>query len=60
MSAKIKEKLDASVEGKLKNLYELQLIDSKIDNVILFILNHVLFLKTMGSQILLSILFICK
>ena len=33
MSAKIKEKLDASVEGKLKNLYELQLIDSKIDRL---------------------------
>ncbi len=34
MSAKIKEsKVDASVEGKLKSLYELQLIDSKIDRL---------------------------
>ena len=33
MSAKIKEKLDASVEGKLKTLYQLQLIDSKIDRL---------------------------
>jgi predicted nucleic acid-binding Zn-ribbon protein len=33
MSAKIKEKVDASVEGKLKNLYQLQLIDSKIDRL---------------------------
>jgi uncharacterized protein len=33
MSAKIKEKVDASVEGKLKNLYELQLIDTKIDRL---------------------------
>ena len=30
MAAKIKEKIDASVEGKLKSLYQLQLIDSKI------------------------------
>ena len=33
MAAKIKEKLDASVEGKLKSLYQLQLIDSKIDRL---------------------------
>ncbi len=33
MSAKIKEKIDASVEGKLRALYELQLIDSKIDRL---------------------------
>jgi len=33
MSAKIKEKIDASIEGKLKNLYNLQLIDSKIDRL---------------------------
>jgi uncharacterized protein len=33
MSAKIKEKIDASIEGKLKNLYQLQLIDSKIDKL---------------------------
>ena len=31
--AKIKEKIDASVEGKLKSLYQLQLIDSKIDRL---------------------------
>ena len=31
--ATIKEKLDASVEGKLRSLYELQLIDSKIDKL---------------------------
>jgi predicted nucleic acid-binding Zn-ribbon protein len=33
MSAKIKEKIDASIEGKLKNLFSLQLIDSKIDRL---------------------------
>lgn len=33
MCAKIKEKIDASVEGKLKSLYQLQLIDSKIDKL---------------------------
>lgn len=33
MSAKIKEKIDASIEGKLKSLYQLQLIDSKIDKL---------------------------
>lgn len=33
MSAKIKEKIDASIEGKLKSLYHLQLIDSKIDRL---------------------------
>src|ERR1044071_294887 len=33
MSAKIKEKIDASIEGKLRSLYELQLIDSKIDRL---------------------------
>lgn len=33
MCAKIKEKIDASVEGKLRSLYELQLIDSKIDKL---------------------------
>ncbi|MEO6302681.1 MAG: hypothetical protein ABIP51_05875 [Bacteroidia bacterium] len=33
MAAKIKEKIDASVEGKLKSLYQLQLIDSKIDKL---------------------------
>lgn len=33
MCAKIKEKIDASVEGKLKSLYSLQLIDSKIDRL---------------------------
>lgn len=33
MSAKIKEKIDASIEGKLKNLYQLQLIDSKVDKL---------------------------
>ncbi len=31
--ATIKEKVDSSVEEKLKNLYELQLIDSKIDRL---------------------------
>src|SRR4051812_37314060 len=31
--AKIKEKIDASIEGKLKSLYQLQLIDSKIDRL---------------------------
>lgn len=31
--AKIKEKIDASIEGKLKNLYHLQLVDSKIDRL---------------------------
>lgn len=31
--ATIKEKIDASVEGKLKSLYELQLVDSKIDRL---------------------------
>src|ERR1700751_3168960 len=29
----IKEKIDASVEGKLRSLYEMQLIDSKIDRL---------------------------
>ena len=33
MCAKIKEKIDASIEGKLRNLYELQIIDSKIDRI---------------------------
>ncbi|MCE3225975.1 MAG: hypothetical protein K0S32_526 [Bacteroidetes bacterium] len=33
MSAKIKEKIDVAVEGKLKSLYTLQLIDSKIDRL---------------------------
>lgn len=33
MCAKIKEKIDASVEGKLRSLYELQLIDSNIDRL---------------------------
>jgi predicted nucleic acid-binding Zn-ribbon protein len=33
MCAKIKEKIDASVEGKLKSLYHLQLVDSKIDSL---------------------------
>ncbi len=33
MCAKIKEKIDASIEGKLRSLYELQLIDSKIDSL---------------------------
>lgn len=33
MSAKIKEKIDVAVEGKLKALYSLQLIDSKIDRL---------------------------
>lgn len=33
MCAKIKEKIDASIEGKLRNLYELQIIDSKIDKI---------------------------
>jgi predicted nucleic acid-binding Zn-ribbon protein len=33
MCAKIKEKIDASIEGKLKNLYHLQLVDSKIDKL---------------------------
>lgn len=33
MSAKIKEKIDVAVEGKLKALYQLQLIDSKIDRL---------------------------
>jgi len=33
MCAKIKEKIDASVEGKLKSLYQLQLIDTKIDRL---------------------------
>jgi uncharacterized protein len=33
MCAKIKEKIDASIEGKLKNLYQLQLTDSKIDRL---------------------------
>lgn len=33
MCAKIKEKLDASIEGKLRALYELQIIDSKIDRI---------------------------
>jgi uncharacterized protein len=33
MCAKIKEKIDASIEGKLKSLYQLQLIDSKIDRL---------------------------
>ncbi len=31
--AKIKEKIDASIEGKLKSLYHLQLVDSKIDRL---------------------------
>src|ERR1700758_5298267 len=29
----IKEKIDASVEGKLRSLYEMQLINSKIDRL---------------------------
>lgn len=29
----IKEKIDASVEGKLRNLFELQLIDSRVDRL---------------------------
>lgn len=33
MCAKIKEKIDASIEGKLRALYELQIIDSKIDRI---------------------------
>lgn len=33
MCAKIKEKIDATIEGKLRSLYELQLIDSKIDRI---------------------------
>lgn len=33
MSAKIKEKVDASIEGKLRSLYHLQLVDSKIDRL---------------------------
>jgi predicted nucleic acid-binding Zn-ribbon protein len=33
MCEKIKEKIDASIEGKLRSLYELQLIDSKIDKL---------------------------
>lgn len=33
MCAKIKEKIDASIEGKLRSLYELQTIDSKIDRI---------------------------
>ena len=33
MCAKIKEKIDASIEGKLRALYELQIIDSKIDKI---------------------------
>ena len=33
MCAKIKEKIDASIEGKLRSLYELQLIDSNIDRL---------------------------
>jgi predicted nucleic acid-binding Zn-ribbon protein len=33
MCAKIKEKVDASIEGKLRALYELQIIDSKIDRI---------------------------
>ena len=33
MCAKIKEKIDSSIEGKLRNLYELQIIDSKIDRI---------------------------
>lgn len=33
MKATIKEKIDASVEGKLRSLYELQLIDSKTDRL---------------------------
>ena len=33
MCAKIKEKIDASVEGKLRSLYELQLVDTKIDRL---------------------------
>ena len=33
MCAKIKEKIDASIEGKLRSIYELQLIDSKIDRL---------------------------
>lgn len=33
MCAKIKEKIDASIEGKLRSLYELQIIDSKIDRI---------------------------
>jgi predicted nucleic acid-binding Zn-ribbon protein len=33
MGAKIKEKIDASIEGKLKSLYHLQLVDSKIDKL---------------------------
>ncbi|MHB8260576.1 MAG: zinc ribbon domain-containing protein [Bacteroidia bacterium] len=33
MKATIKEKIDASVEGKLRSLYELQLIDSKADKL---------------------------
>src|ERR1035437_3252935 len=33
MKATIKEKIDASVEGKLRSLYEMQLIDSKTDRL---------------------------
>lgn len=33
MCAKIKEKIDSSIEGKLRTLYELQIIDSKIDRI---------------------------
>ncbi len=33
MCAKIKEKVDASIEGKRRALYELQIIDSKIDRI---------------------------
>ena len=33
MCAKIKEKLDSSIEGKLRSLYQLQIIDSKIDRI---------------------------
>ncbi|MCC6180701.1 MAG: hypothetical protein IT237_02595 [Bacteroidia bacterium] len=33
MCAKIKEKIDASIEGKLRSLFELQTIDSKIDRI---------------------------
>lgn len=33
MCAKIKEKVDTSIEGKLRALYELQIIDSKIDRI---------------------------
>ena len=33
MSAKIKEKLDFSIEGKLRGLFHLQQIDTKIDKL---------------------------